>query len=94
MLSLDNAYDESELREWDRRLHELAGDEKIAYMCELKLDGLSLALTYQNAQLVRGVTRGDGVIGEDVTYQRPHHSFRAPQHFTRQAARFRPAGGF
>ena len=67
MLSLDNAYDESELREWDRRLHELAGDEKIAYMCELKLDGLSLALTYQNAQLVRGVTRGDGVIGEDVT---------------------------
>ena len=67
MLSLDNAYDETELREWDRRVHDLAGDEKIAYICELKLDGLSLALTYRNAQLVRGVTRGDGVIGEDVT---------------------------
>lgn len=67
MLSLDNAYDESELREWDRRVHELAGEEKIAYVYELKLDGLSLALTYENAHLVRGVTRGDGVIGEDVT---------------------------
>jgi DNA ligase (NAD+) len=67
MLSLDNAYDEGELREWDRRVHELAGQEKIDYVYELKLDGLSLALTYENARLVRGVTRGDGVIGEDVT---------------------------
>ncbi len=68
MLSLDNAYDETELREWDRRVHELAGDEdKINYVCELKLDGLSLALTYQQGRLARGVTRGDGVIGEDVT---------------------------
>ncbi len=67
MLSLDNAYDEAELREWDRRVHELAGKEKIDYVYELKLDGLSLALTYENARLVRGVTRGDGVIGEDVT---------------------------
>ncbi|MHB1744922.1 MAG: NAD-dependent DNA ligase LigA, partial [Acidobacteriaceae bacterium] len=67
MLSLDNAYDESELREWDRRVHELAGGEDIAYTCELKLDGLSLALTYEDGKLVRGVTRGDGVIGEDVT---------------------------
>jgi DNA ligase (NAD+) len=67
MLSLDNAYDEGELRDWDRRVHELAGKEEIAYVYELKLDGLSLALTYENAQLVRGVTRGDGVIGEDVT---------------------------
>ncbi len=67
MLSLDNAYDEGELREWDRRVHELAGEKKIDYVYELKLDGLSLALTYENARLVRGVTRGDGVIGEDVT---------------------------
>jgi DNA ligase (NAD+) len=67
MLSLDNAYDEEELREWDRRVHELAGAEEIAYACELKLDGLSLALTYEGGRLVRGVTRGDGVIGEDVT---------------------------
>ena len=67
MLSLDNAYNEQELREWDRRVHELAGSEEIAYACELKLDGLSLALTYEGGRLVRGVTRGDGVIGEDVT---------------------------
>jgi len=67
MLSLDNAYDEAELREWDRRVHELAGEESVAYVCELKMDGLSLALTYEKARLVRGVTRGDGEIGEDVT---------------------------
>jgi DNA ligase (NAD+) len=67
MLSLDNSYNEEELREWDRRVRELAGGEEIAYACELKLDGLSLALTYEGGRLVRGVTRGDGVIGEDVT---------------------------
>ncbi|MHB1957718.1 MAG: NAD-dependent DNA ligase LigA [Acidobacteriaceae bacterium] len=67
MLSLDNAYDEGELREWDRRVRELAGGEDIAYTCELKLDGLSLALTYEDGRLARGVTRGDGAIGEDVT---------------------------
>ena len=67
MLSLDNAYDEEELREWDRRVGELAGGEGIAYACELKMDGLSLALSYEGGKLVRGVTRGDGVIGEDVT---------------------------
>jgi DNA ligase (NAD+) len=67
MLSLDNAYSEEELREWDHRVRELAGGGEVAYTCELKLDGLSLALTYQSGRLVRGVTRGDGVIGEDVT---------------------------
>jgi len=67
MLSLDNAYNEEELREWDRRVSELAAGEEIDYACELKLDGLSLALTYQGGKLTRGVTRGDGVIGEDVT---------------------------
>lgn len=67
MLSLDNAYDEAELRDWDRRVQDLADGEKVEYVCELKLDGLSLALTYQDGNLLRGVTRGDGVIGEDVT---------------------------
>ncbi len=67
MLSLDNAYDEEELREWDRRVGELAGGEGVAYACELKMDGLSLALSYKGGKLVRGVTRGDGMIGEDVT---------------------------
>ncbi len=67
MLSLDNAYNETELRDWDRRVHGLAGEEQIEYVCEVKLDGLSLALTYENAHLARGVTRGDGAIGEDVS---------------------------
>ncbi|HET8888292.1 MAG TPA: NAD-dependent DNA ligase LigA [Candidatus Angelobacter sp.] len=67
MLSLDNAYNEQELRDWDRRVRELAGSAEIEYVCELKLDGMSMALTYQNGQLLRGATRGDGTIGEDVT---------------------------
>jgi DNA ligase (NAD+) len=67
MLSLDNAYNEQELRDWDRRVRESAGNEKLDYVCELKLDGMSLALTYQAGQLLRGATRGDGAIGEDVT---------------------------
>src|SRR6266498_58929 len=67
MLSLDNAYSEEELRNWERRVHELSGRKDIEYVCELKLDGMSLALRYENGQLVRGVTRGDGSVGEDVT---------------------------
>jgi DNA ligase (NAD+) len=67
LLSLDNAYNEQELREWDRRVHELAGSDKIEYVCEFKLDGMSLALTYEHGKLLRGVTRGDGSVGEDVT---------------------------
>jgi DNA ligase (NAD+) len=67
MLSLDNAFSEEELRNWDRRVHELAGSEKIEYVCELKLDGMSLALTYREGRLLTGVTRGDGTVGEDVT---------------------------
>jgi DNA ligase (NAD+) len=67
MLSLDNAYNEQELRDWDRRARDLAGNAKIEYICELKLDGMSLALTYSQGKLARGVTRGDGSVGEDVT---------------------------
>jgi DNA ligase (NAD+) len=67
MLSLDNAYNEQELRDWDRRVRELAGSEKIEYVCEFKLDGMSMALTYEAGRLLRGVTRGDGSVGEDVT---------------------------
>ncbi len=67
MLSLDNAFSEEELRNWDRRVRELAGSGKIEYVCELKLDGMSLALTYERGMLARGVTRGDGSVGEDVT---------------------------
>src|SRR6266849_11133025 len=67
MLSLDNAYREEELRSWERRVHELSGRKDIEYVCELKLDGMSLALRYENGKLVRGITRGDGSTGEDVT---------------------------
>jgi DNA ligase (NAD+) len=72
MLSLDNAYSEEELADWDRRVHELAGTLPVEYTTELKLDGLSVALTYGpnadgSASLVTGVTRGDGQVGEDVT---------------------------
>src|SRR5579862_2743897 len=67
MLSLDNTYNEEDLRAWERRVHELSGRKDIDYVCELKLDGMSLALVYEDGKLVRGLTRGDGVIGEDVT---------------------------
>ncbi len=67
MLSLDNTYNEDELRDWERRVHELSGRSDVDYVCELKLDGMSLALTYEQGKLVRGVTRGDGTTGEDVT---------------------------
>jgi len=67
MLSLDNTYNVDELRDWDRRVHDLSGRKDIDYVCELKLDGMSLALIYENGKLARGITRGDGSIGEDVT---------------------------
>jgi DNA ligase (NAD+) len=67
MLSLDNAYSEEELRDWERRVHELTGRSDVEYMCELKLDGMSLALRYHGGRLERGITRGDGNVGEDVT---------------------------
>jgi DNA ligase (NAD+) len=67
MLSLDNAYSEEELRDWEQRVHELSGRTDLDYMCELKLDGMSLALIYRDGHLERGITRGDGSIGEDVT---------------------------
>ena len=71
MLSLDNAYSAEELADWDRRVHELAGKLPVEYTAELKLDGLSVALSYEpgggGARLAMGLTRGDGQTGEDVT---------------------------
>ena len=67
MLSLDNTYNVEELRSWERRVHELSGRKNLEYVCELKLDGMSLALHYEDGRLARGITRGDGTIGEDVT---------------------------
>jgi len=67
MLSLDNTYSIDELKDFDRRVRELSGRSKVEYVGELKLDGLSMALTYEDGVLRHGVTRGDGVEGEDVT---------------------------
>ena len=67
MLSLDNALDEGELRDFDRRVRELLRGEAFQYVAELKLDGLSMAAHYRDGQFVQAVTRGDGIVGEDVT---------------------------
>jgi DNA ligase (NAD+) len=70
MLSLDNAYSEDELREFHARICRTLGrerDEPLAYVAELKIDGFSIALTYERGRLRRAVTRGDGLEGEDVT---------------------------
>ena len=69
MLSLDNAYNEDELRAFDERVRKGGGlgDHRVDYVAEMKIDGLSIALTYEDGRLVRGATRGDGSRGEDVT---------------------------
>src|SRR6201988_957528 len=67
MLSLDNSYNIDELRAFDERCRRLAEGRKLEYVAELKIDGLSLSLQYDAGLLMRGVTRGDGRIGEDVT---------------------------
>ena len=67
MLSLDNSYNIDELRAFDERCRRLAEGRPLEYVAELKIDGLSLSLQYEGGLLVRGVTRGDGRIGEDVT---------------------------
>jgi DNA ligase (NAD+) len=67
MLSLDNALGEAELRDFDRRVRALLAGENFAYVAELKLDGLSLAVHYKHGRMTQAVTRGDGDVGEEVT---------------------------
>ncbi len=67
MLSLDNTYSEEELREFEERIFRATSKREVAYTAELKIDGLSMALHYERGKLVRAVTRGDGVRGDDVT---------------------------
>jgi DNA ligase (NAD+) len=67
MLSLANARSEQELKDWHRRAQNILPNATFAYVCELKIDGLSLALTYEQGQLAIGATRGDGMVGEDWT---------------------------
>lgn len=67
MFSLDNVESEDELRAWESRLVRALGEPPSAYMCELKIDGLAISVTYEDGVLIRGATRGDGITGEDVT---------------------------
>jgi DNA ligase (NAD+) len=67
MLSLGKTTSEDELRDWERRVHELTGESQVDFVCELKLDGMSLALRFAGGKLALGITRGDGTVGEDVT---------------------------
>ena len=67
MLSLQNCFSEEEFLEWDRRVRRLLGGERPVYICEPKLDGLSVELVYENGVFTVGSTRGDGYVGEDVT---------------------------
>src|SRR5579884_1722514 len=67
MLSLDNALNEGELREFDRRVRDLLGGAQYKYVAELKMDGLSMAVRYRDGILEQAITRGDGSIGEEVT---------------------------
>ncbi|WP_417362961.1 NAD-dependent DNA ligase LigA [Galbibacter sp.] len=67
MYSLDNSYSKEDLEDWEGRIKRIMGDEAIAFTCELKYDGASISLTYENGILVRAVTRGDGVQGDEVT---------------------------
>ena len=67
MYSLDNSYSKEDLEDWEKRIQKILGDAPVEFTCELKYDGASISLTYENGQLVKGVTRGDGFQGDDVT---------------------------
>jgi DNA ligase (NAD+) len=66
MLSLGNAFNEQDLKDFDRRVRQAVGDD-VSYVCELKIDGLAVSLRYENGLFIQGATRGDGTIGEDIT---------------------------
>ena len=67
MYSLDNSYSKEELIDWEKRVQKVLGNVPLEYTCELKYDGASISITYENGKLKRAVTRGDGVQGDDVT---------------------------
>jgi DNA ligase (NAD+) len=68
MYSLDNSYSKEDLQDWETRIQKVLGDVPLAYTCELKYDGASISITYENGRLLRAVTRGDGFQGDDVTH--------------------------
>ena len=67
MYSLENCYSIDDLKEWEKRIKKKLGIENISYCCELKLDGVSVSLSYKNGNFVQGLTRGDGITGDDIT---------------------------
>ncbi len=67
MYSLDNSYSKEDLEDWEKRIQKILGDAQVEFTCELKYDGASISITYENGLLVRGLTRGDGFQGDDVT---------------------------
>ncbi len=67
MYSLDNSYSKEDLIDWEKRIQKVLGDVELQYTCELKYDGASISITYENGKLIRAVTRGDGFQGDDVT---------------------------
>ena len=67
MYSLDNSYSVEDLQDWETRIQKVLGDVPLEYTCELKYDGASISISYENGRLVRAVTRGDGFQGDDVT---------------------------
>jgi DNA ligase (NAD+) len=67
MLSLGNAFDEQDLRDFDERVRKAAGRQNVRYVCELKIDGLAVSVKYEDGRFVLGSTRGDGITGEDIT---------------------------
>lgn len=67
MYSLDNSYSKEDLIDWEKRIQKVLGDVPLAYTCELKYDGASISITYENGKLTKAVTRGDGFQGDDVT---------------------------
>jgi DNA ligase (NAD+) len=91
MLSLDNAMGEGELRDFDRRVRGLLKGEPFAYVAELKLDGLSMAVHYREGKLARALTRGDGVVGEDVT-ENARTIRSIPLHTLRRSGNFEVRG--
>ena len=78
MLSLDNSYSRQDVEDFDRRVRQSLPDEAVEYVFELKIDGVALSLLYQDSLLVRAVTRGDGVQGDENHRQRPHHPHHSP----------------
>ena len=67
MYSLDNSYSKEDLLDWEKRIQKILGTSAIEYTCELKFDGASINLTYENGKFIKAVTRGDGFQGDDVT---------------------------